>query len=321
MRLQSNLLILTSLVAFTVFVAHTIARNSLYATSQPEDSPSRQLLQQGNGTQGTTVENGRDSTPSSHTEAVHWYTFEEFNKSGYRDEFLPPHRWKRVGAAVDGLLHGVNSPYNFLYPVHAYANQFKYFQKAHENQISKIFAFLLKNGNHNREFVVDVGANTGWYTALSGFFGYHVYSIDPQPMCSAQRFAMAYHNNYSDHVHVIQNGISDVPTEFRTGRICNPKWDVTAADPGNVSTTVKLDTLFDVRSGDAVLVKIDTEVCLIHIADSCTSFSFCVFVRVGSFLHAAPMGNLLALLPGVQLRPSPLFIGVRRLEHVRNLNW
>eukprot|EP00667_Euglena_gracilis_P014318 EG_transcript_14831 len=172
---------------------------------------------------------------------------------------MPVHRWKRVGAAVDGLLHGVNSPYTFLYPVHAYANQFKYFQKAHENQISKIFAFILRNGNPQKQFVVDVGANTGWYTALSGFFGYHTYSIDPQPMCSAQRFAMAIHNNFTPHVHILENGISDVSTRFRTGRICNPKWDVTAHEPGDWAVTVPLDHLFDICKGEALLVKVDTE--------------------------------------------------------------
>ena len=51
-----------------------------------------------------------------------------------------------------------------------------------QNQISDIFLSTLDMQQPN-EVVLDIGANTGWFSQIAVKMGYKVHAVDEQPLC------------------------------------------------------------------------------------------------------------------------------------------
>jgi len=139
-----------------------------------------------------------------------------------------------------------------------------------EREMNRRFANLFDN--EEKGYVIDVGANLGFYTLMAAAFGHKVIAFEPQPHCQMWIKAATYLNGFVDQITLIPSMVgmnTSFTAEFdpRTG--CWGTWPISAGghlagekQPPVTITTQRLDDVVnDLIPKDAPihLLKIDVE--------------------------------------------------------------
>mmetsp|Transcript_1601 Transcript_1601/g.5584 ORF Transcript_1601/g.5584 Transcript_1601/m.5584 type:complete len:1565 (-) Transcript_1601:1450-6144(-) len=130
---------------------------------------------------------------------------------------------------------------------------------------------LDRHAKHRGQVVLDVGANTGFFSLFSMKLGYKTYAIDVQPLCSQHAWTSALENHEHDLLEVHNVGLSSegghtamVVDQCKSSFNFNPKENHTEDSSGVETSMVPLQSLssfVDQHVGLAPIrvVKMDTE--------------------------------------------------------------
>lgn len=113
-------------------------------------------------------------------------------------------------------------------------------------------------------WMLDVGANAGYFGLLAAKYGHKVLLFDLQPECQAIVHNSILVNGFAGHAHVIAAGVSDIESEIKVpSEGCNGRFPAEAYERKSFSqytTTAQLYPLSSFVSDiEIMMLKVDTE--------------------------------------------------------------
>jgi len=151
----------------------------------------------------------------------------------------------------------------------------RYFQTHFETVVSEVFHRALSSVEYGSALVLDIGANTGWFSALAAHcYGAHVHAFEPQLECMVGACAVLRQNSIDDrvdwHVNFVaaQHFAKEIPDLFANDG--SASLSLASCDPGFSSRQTKPPTGQITRVESIVIdeqfpterfavIKIDTE--------------------------------------------------------------
>jgi FkbM family methyltransferase len=103
-----------------------------------------------------------------------------------------------------------------------------YFQYRDEKKVAKVFHDVLSSKSPEelqRDVVLDIGGNTGWFTALAAFcYGATVHVFEPQTGCLETMCSLLDENQLTSTVHIHNNPVAATPFVLKLprGQGCDP---------------------------------------------------------------------------------------------------
>lgn len=155
----------------------------------------------------------RRSANDAHDSIVHGaLSCQEIKQKVLKGEWSDPNRGKIYAREVITLPHFRISLHDETYDNVRWKTIMQE-GKYYEDEVHARFVKILDN--EPRSYVVDVGANIGYYTLLSAALGHSVVSFEPNPanilrLCDSLRL-----NDWSEGVSIFQNAVSDQEGEMQ----------------------------------------------------------------------------------------------------------
>lgn len=127
---------------------------------------------------------------------------------------------------VDNLANDVSSIFEFdqwsrvdgvrvEYTHHEPILRLEHFSSRSELPVVETFEWLLSQSRYNATdastLVLDIGANSGFFSSMAGLLGYRVFAFEPQPSCLPWIAIHAHRNRVSDRVCILNAGLDNRP--------------------------------------------------------------------------------------------------------------
>lgn len=161
-----------------------------------------------------------------------------------------------------------------------------HFRGRSESPVVETFEWILRNHSPADPFalVLDVGANTGFFSSLAGLLGYRVVAFEPQPGCIPWIALNARRNKVANRVCVVNAGAGSTPgvisvdpkgcnagfitADQINNRVATARVEDKVTPKQSVEITVKSPAAFLSAKQIAPIVKIDTEGAEIGVLES-----------------------------------------------------
>jgi FkbM family methyltransferase len=150
-----------------------------------------------------------------------------------------------------------------------------YFQYIDEKKVAKVFHDVLSSKSPEelqRDVVLDIGGNTGWFTALAAFcYGATVHVFEPQTGCLETMCSLLDENQLTSTVHIHNNPVAATPFVLKLpwGQECDPGFSPNQINKMHVVPAIKKAGITRIQSINPVdivtadqkvhLAKVDVE--------------------------------------------------------------